>query len=293
MGNGQIIALKSQLTNEQLQLLEEKAKRIRQDICIMTNKAKSGHPGGSLSATDILAYLYFHAMKVDPSNPKDPDRDRFVLSKGHASPVLYGALAEKGFFPREELYNFRKINSLLQGHPEMKNIPGVDMSTGSLGQGLAAANGMALAGKLDKKEYRVYVLMGDGENQEGMIWEGAMAAAHYKLDNVTAFLDYNGLQIDGTTDEIMSLGNVAAKWMSFGWHVIEVNGHDVKAIHAAVLEAKTIKDKPTIIIANTIKGKGVSFMENQVGWHGNAPSDDQLECALADLADVIEAGGAR
>ncbi|OEF97879.1 transketolase [Desulfuribacillus alkaliarsenatis] len=273
-------------------MLKEKAQRIRQDICIMTCQAKSGHPGGSLSAADILAYLYFQEMNVDPKNPKNPDRDRFVLSKGHASPVLYGALAEKGYFPRAELENFRKIGAMLQGHPEMKGIPGVDMSTGSLGQGLAAANGMALAGKLDKMDYRVFVMMGDGEIQEGMIWESAMAAAHYKLDNVTAFLDYNGLQIDGPTEEVMALGDVAAKWQSFNWHTIEINGHCFEEIHAAVQEAKTIKDKPTIIIAQTLKGKGVSYMENQVGWHGNAPSQEQLDRALADLCDIVDAGGA-
>ncbi|WP_245669631.1 transketolase [Desulfuribacillus alkaliarsenatis] len=281
-----------QLTTEQLCMLKEKAQRIRQDICIMTCQAKSGHPGGSLSAADILAYLYFQEMNVDPKNPKNPDRDRFVLSKGHASPVLYGALAEKGYFPRAELENFRKIGAMLQGHPEMKGIPGVDMSTGSLGQGLAAANGMALAGKLDKMDYRVFVMMGDGEIQEGMIWESAMAAAHYKLDNVTAFLDYNGLQIDGPTEEVMALGDVAAKWQSFNWHTIEINGHCFEEIHAAVQEAKTIKDKPTIIIAQTLKGKGVSYMENQVGWHGNAPSQEQLDRALADLCDIVDAGGA-
>ena len=281
------------LTDEQICGLLEKANRIRQDICIMTCKAKSGHPGGSLSASDILAYLYFHAMNVDPNNPKNPDRDRFVLSKGHASPVLYGALAEKGFFPREELENFRKLGAMLQGHPEMKGIPGVDMSTGSLGQGLSVANGMALAARLDKKDYRVFVVMGDGETQEGMIWEGAMAAAHYKLDNVTAFLDYNGLQIDGPTEEVMALCDVAAKWQSFCWHTIEVDGHNFEEIHAAVEEAKTVKGKPTIIIAKTTKGKGVSYMEDQVGWHGNAPSEEQLSRALADLADIADAGGAQ
>ncbi|OEH86778.1 transketolase [Desulfuribacillus stibiiarsenatis] len=282
------------MQKEQLILIQEKARLIRQDICTMTCKAKSGHPGGSLSSADIVAYLYFHAMNVDPKNPKDPNRDRFVLSKGHASPVLYGALAEKGFFPREELLNFRKIGAMLQGHPEMKGTPGVDMSTGSLGQGLAAANGMALAGKLDKKDYRVFVVMGDGEIQEGMIWEAAMASAHYKLDNVTAFLDYNGLQIDGPTEEVMSLCDVAAKWQSFCWHTIEIDGHNIEEIHAAVEEAKTVKGKPTIIIAKTVKGKGVSYMENQVGWHGNAPSDEQLETALADLADIADfCGGAQ
>ena len=291
MSKGQEMAV-NPLQQEQVDALAEKALRIRQDICRMVCQAKSGHPGGSLSAADILAYLYFQEMSVDPANPKDGDRDRFVLSKGHASPVLYATLAEKGFFPREELENFRKIGAMLQGHPEMKHTPGVDMSTGSLGQGLAAANGMALAAKLDQKDYRVFVMMGDGETQEGMIWEAAMAAAHYKLDNVIAFLDYNGLQIDGPTEEVMSLCDVAAKWRSFCWHAIEIDGHDFQQIHAAVEQAKTIKGQPTIIIAKTIKGKGVSYMENQVGWHGNAPSEEQLEQALADLCPIVTGGAA-
>lgn len=271
------------LTKQQLTTIKTKAQKIREHICVMTCKAKSGHPGGSLSATDIVSYLYFHAMNIDPVQPKKADRDRFVLSKGHASPVLYGALAERGYFPTEELTTFRQLGARLQGHPDMKSVPGVDMSTGSLGQGLAIANGMALAGRLDKQDYRVYAIMGDGEIQEGMIWEAAMAAAHFKLDNLTAFLDYNGLQIDGPTADVMDLCDVAAKWQAFCWHTIEIDGHDIEAIHAAVEEAKQVKGKPTIIIAKTIKGKGVSFMENQVGWHGNAPSEEQLEIAICDI----------
>lgn len=261
------------------------ANLLRQDIITELLPAKSGHPGGSLSAADIVATLYFNEMKVKPGEPSWPDRDRFVLSKGHAAPVLYAALAEKGFFPKEELLGLRQTGRMLQGHPDMKKTPGVDMSTGSLGQGLSAANGMALAGKLDKKEYRVYVLMGDGEMAEGQIWEAAMAAAHYKLDNLTGILDYNGLQIDGTTDQVMSTSPLLDKWLAFGWHVIEVDGHNIEQLMAAFAEAKATKGKPTLLLAKTIKGKGVSFMENQVGWHGNAPSAEQAEQALAELRE--------
>ncbi|TCS83291.1 transketolase [Tepidibacillus fermentans] len=263
--------------------LKKIANTIRQDIVKMVAEANSGHPGGSLSAADIVTYLYFHEMKIDPQNPQDPDRDRFVLSKGHASPVLYAALAEKGFFPKEELMTFRKINSRLQGHPSRKSLPGVEQSTGSLGQGLSSANGMALAGKLDQRDYRVYVMIGDGEIQEGMIWEAAMAAAHYKLDNLTAILDYNHLQIDGSVEDILNPAPVDEKFHAFGWHVIEIDGHDMNQIHDAIQEAKQIKGKPTLIIANTVKGKGVSFMENQVGWHGTAPNKEQLQQALEEL----------
>lgn len=263
--------------------LAVKACKIRQDIIRMLGESKSGHPGGSLSAADIVTTLYFHEMNVDPQNPKNPERDRFVLSKGHAAPVLYAALAEKGFFPVEELMTLRKLNSRLQGHPSMKHLPGVEMSTGSLGQGLSAANGMALAGKLDGRSYRVYVLLGDGEIQEGQVWEAAMAGAHYKLDNVVAFLDHNGLQIDGPVREIMSPEPVADKWRAFGWHVEEIDGHDFNEIIQALAKAKQVKGKPTMIVAKTIKGKGVSFMENQVGWHGNAPSTEQTTQALNEL----------
>ncbi|OEG00134.1 transketolase [Vulcanibacillus modesticaldus] len=266
--------------------LKETANTIRKDIVKMVAEASSGHPGGSLSAADILTVLYFNEMNIDPNNPQDPNRDRFVLSKGHASPVLYGALAEKGFFPKEELMTFRKINSRLQGHPSKKSLPGVEMSTGSLGQGLSVANGMALAGKLDNRDYRVYVLLGDGEIQEGMIWEAAMSAAHYKLDNLTAFLDYNHLQIDGRVEDVMNPAPVDEKFRAFGWHVIIIDGHDMNQISDAIQEAKSIKGKPTMIIANTIKGKGVSFMENQVGWHGTAPNAEQLAQALEELNGV-------
>lgn len=265
--------------------LKRMANQIRQDIITMLLPAKSGHPGGSLSSADILAVLYFHEMKVKPEDPQWADRDRFVLAKGHAAPVLYAALAEKGFFPKEEMLGLRQTGRILQGHPDMKKVPGVDMSTGSLGQGLSAANGMALAGKLDKKDYRVYVVLGDGEMAEGQVWEAAMAAAHYKLDNVTAVLDYNGLQIDGTTDNVMSSDPLTDKWQAFGWHVIEVDGNDIEALLAALAEAKEVKGKPTILIARTIKGKGVSFMENEVGWHGNAPNAEQAEQALKELRE--------
>ncbi|WP_019851478.1 MULTISPECIES: transketolase [Desulfitobacterium] len=265
--------------------LKRMANQIRQDIITMLVPAKSGHPGGSLSAADILAVLYFHEMNVNPEDPHWVDRDRFVLAKGHAAPVLYAALVEKGFFPKEEILGLRQTGRILQGHPDMKKVPGVDMSTGSLGQGLSAANGMALAGKLDKKDFRVYVVLGDGEMAEGQVWEAAMAAAHYKLDNVIAVLDYNGLQIDGTTDKIMSSDPLNDKWKAFGWHVIEVDGHDIEDLLAAFAEAKSIKGKPTILIARTVKGKGVSFMENQVGWHGNAPNAEQAEQALKELGE--------
>lgn len=266
--------------------LKQTANTIRQDIVKMVAEASSGHPGGSLSAADILTVLYFHEMNVDPNEPNKPERDRFILSKGHASPVLYAALAEKGFFPKDELMTFRKINSRLQGHPSKKSLPGVDMSTGSLGQGLSAANGIAIAGKMDKQDYRVYVMIGDGEMQEGMIWEAAMAAGHFKLDNLTAFLDYNHLQIDGPVEDIMNPNPVDDKFRAFGWHVIVIDGHDLNQIQEAIQEAKQTKGKPTMIIANTIKGKGISFMENQVGWHGTAPNADQLQQALEELNGV-------
>lgn len=263
--------------------LKEIARNIRVDIINMLEKSQSGHPGGSLSAVEILTALYFQEMKVDPKNPKWEARDRFVLSKGHASPVLYGTLAEKGFFPKEELDNFRKIDSMLQGHPDMKGIPGVDMTTGSLGQGLAAANGMALAGKLDNKDYRVYALIGDGESQEGLIWEAAMLAAHYKLDNITVFLDHNGLQIDGLNKDIMDIEPIDEKFKAFGWHVLNIDGHSFDDILSAIEEAKNTKGKPTMIIARTHKGRGVSFMEDQVGWHGKAPSAEEASKALEEL----------
>lgn len=272
------------MEKELLQRLERKAREIRRHIVKMIGQAGSGHPGGSLSAADIVTALYFDAMRIDPKQPHWPDRDRFVLSKGHAAPVLYAALAERGFFPAEELNTLRKLGSRLQGHPDMKKLPGVEMSTGSLGQGLAAANGMALAGKLDGRDYRVFVLLGDGEVQEGMVWEAAMAAAHYKLDNVTAFLDHNGFQIDGKITDVMSPEPVAEKWRAFGWDVQVINGHSMEHILNALVVARNVKGKPQMIIADTVKGKGVSFMENQAGWHGVAPKPDEVEKAMAELA---------
>ena len=259
------------------------AKDIRIDIVEMVSEAKSGHPGGSLSIADILTVLYFEEMNIRVDEPKWEDRDRFVLSKGHAAPALYATLAKRGFFPREELKSLRKFKSNLQGHPDMKKALGVDMSTGSLGQGLSAANGMALAGKLDKKDYRVYAVLGDGELQEGQIWEAAMSAAHYKLDNLVAFVDFNGLQIDGSNEEVMKVSPVDKKFEAFGWNVIVIDGHDFKAIKNALNTAKEIKGIPTAIIANTVKGKGVSFMENQSSWHGTAPNDEQRIQALKEL----------
>lgn len=272
---------------ENYSYLENVAKKIRISIIEMLKEAKSGHPGGSLSAAEILTALYFKEMNVDPKNPKWADRDRFVLSKGHAAPVLYAALAEKGYFPKEELYRLRKIDSMLQGHPDMKGTPGVDMTTGSLGQGLAVANGMALAGKLDGRDYRVYVLIGDGECQEGIIWEAAMLAAHYKLDNITVFLDHNGLQIDGANEEVMDIEPIDEKFKSFGWHVMKIDGHSFEEIFKALDEAKNIKGKPSIIIAKTVKGKGVSFMENVAEWHGKAPNEEETLKALEELGGGI------
>jgi len=273
------------LTHEQRDLLKQRAKEIRCDIISMVTAAQSGHPGGSLSAADILSVLYFQAMNIDPAQPDNPDRDRFVLSKGHAAPVLYAALARRGYFPVEELPTLRKINSRLQGHPSIKDLPGIDMSTGSLGQGLSAANGMALAGRLDGKNYRVYALLGDGELEEGMVWEAAMLAAHYKLDNVTAIVDYNGLQIDGPIDEVLSPLPIPEKFAAFGWHVLETDGHDVDAIYEAIETAKTIKGKPTVIVAQTIKGKGVCQMENVVDWHGKPPTEEQCAIFLSEFND--------
>ena len=245
--------------------------------------AASGHPGGSLSIADILSVLYFEKMNIDPENPKMADRDRFVLSKGHCAPVLYGILAERGYFPTEHCATFRQASSNLQGHPDMKGVPGVDMSTGSLGQGISAANGMALSAKLDNKDYRVYTILGDGEIEEGQVWEAAMFAAHYKLDNLTAFLDFNGLQIDGDIREVMNSTPIDKKFEAFNWNVITIDGHDYDQIRNAIDEAQKVKGKPTIIISKCVKGKGVSFMENQAGWHGAAPNKEQYEQAIAEL----------
>lgn len=263
--------------------LNKKAAILRKHIIDEVYSAASGHPGGSLSCTDIMTALYFDEMRVDPQNPKWEDRDRFVLSKGHCAPALYAALAERGFFPVEDLVKFRSADSYLEGHPSMRYVPGVDMSTGSLGQGISAAVGMAMAGKLDAKDYRVYAILGDGELQEGQVWEASMAAAHYKLDNLTAFLDHNGLQIDGKITEVLSPECVVEKFKAFGWNVINVNGHDMEQILGAIAEAKTVKGKPTIVICETVKGKGVSFMENAAGWHGTAPNKEQRDQAIAEL----------
>lgn len=275
------------MDKQKVTAFKKQATVIRKHIIDEVHTASSGHPGGSLSCTDILTVLYFHEMRVDADNPKWADRDRFVLSKGHCAPALYATLAEKGFFPTEDLTGFRNINSYLQGHPSMKDVPGVDMSTGSLGQGISAAVGMALAGKLDNKDYRVYSILGDGEIQEGQVWEACMAAAHYKLDNLTAFLDHNGLQIDGKITDVMSPESVHEKFKAFGWKVISVNGHDHQQIIEAIDEAKKTKGMPAMIIAETVKGKGVSFMENAAGWHGTAPDKDQRDKAIAELDEFL------
>lgn len=274
------------MTNLELQKI---ANEVRKYIVRSVHSAKAGHPGGSLSSADLFTYLYFEEMKVDPQNPDDENRDRFVLSKGHCAPGLYAALALKGFFPTEDLLTLRKLGSFLQGHPDMKKVPGVDMSTGSLGQGISVAVGMALAGKLDDKDYRVYSVLGDGELEEGQVWEASMAAAHYKLDNLTAFVDYNGLQIDGNVTDVMNPEPIADKFAAFGWNVLVVNGHDLEELAQAIETAKTVKGKPTMVVCKTVKGKGVSFMENQAGWHGSAPNSEQREQAIAEL-DAYLAG---
>ena len=259
------------------------AKEIRKDIIEMIYRAKSGHPGGSLSITDIITVLYWKEMNVDPANPKMPNRDRFILSKGHAAPALYGALMEKGYVDKKYVTELRKYGSPLQGHPDMKKLNGVEMSTGSLGQGLSAGNGMALASRIDKNPFRVYVALGDGELQEGQIWEAAMTTAHYKLDNVVAIVDYNNLQIDGKVSDVMEVYPIADKFRAFNWHVIEIDGHNYEQIIAAFDEARTVKGKPTVIVAKTAKGKGVSFMENNGDYHGKAPSDDEYARAMEEL----------
>ena len=263
--------------------LKEVAKKIRRGIIESVYSGKSGHPGGSLSIADIMAVLYFCEMNIDPENPKNENRDRLVLSKGHCAPALYSALSNRGFFDVEELKLLRNIESRLQGHPDMKKIPGVDMTTGSLGQGLSAANGMAIAGKLGNKDYRVYCILGDGEIEEGQIWEAAMSARKYKLDNLCVIVDNNNLQIDGTIEEVMSSYPIDEKFKSFGFQVINIDGHDIQEIIDAFDVAKNVKEKPTCIIAKTIKGKGVSFMENQVGWHGKAPNEEQYKQAIEEL----------
>ena len=272
-----------EITESSIQEVKEKALLIRSDIIKMLGESGSGHPGGSLSAADILACLYFWEMNIDPQQPRQEERDRFVLSKGHAAPVLYAALAEKGYFPREELNGLRKLGSPLQGHPDMRKVPGVEASTGSLGQGISWAVGMAMAAKMDSRSYRVYALLGDGEIEEGLVWEALMAAHHYHLDNLTAFLDHNGLQIDGPICEVMSPEPVADKFKAFGWETLVVDGHDHRQIMEALNTARATKGRPTAIIADTVKGKGCSFMENKAEWHGTAPSRDQVAQALEEL----------
>lgn len=269
--------------------LQRTAVKVRKGIVTAVHAAKAGHPGGSLSAADIFTYLYFQEMNIDPDDPKKPDRDRFVLSKGHTAPGLYSAMANRGYFPVEDLTTLRKLGSKLQGHPNMNDVPGIDMSSGSLGQGLSAADGMALAAKLDGKDYRVYCLCGDGELQEGQIWEAAMFAGAKGLDNLCVIVDNNNLQIDGPIDEVCSPYPIDKKFEAFNFHVINIDGNDFDQIEKAFDEAKTIKDKPTCIVAKTVKGKGVSFMENNVSWHGTAPNDEQYAVAMADL-DKIEEG---
>lgn len=261
------------------------ANDIRKGAVTAVYSAKSGHPGGSLGIAEILAYLYFEEMNVDPKNPKMEDRDRFVLSKGHTCPALYAALALRGFFPTEDLVTFRHTGSYLQGHPDMKNIPGIDMSTGSLGQGISAACGMALSAKLSEKSYRVYTVLGDGESEEGQVWEAAMFAAHYGLNNLCAFIDFNGLQIDGDVTKVMNPTPLDEKFRAFGWNVTVIDGHNFDEIAAAV-EASKKSDKPFAIIAKTVKGKGVSYMENAAEWHGSAPNKEQYEQAMAELSAV-------
>ena len=263
--------------------LKKKANDVRIGIIEAVHGAKSGHPGGALSCADIITVLYFNQMRIDPERPKDEARDRFILSKGHAAPALYSVLANRGYFSKEELPKLRHLDSILQGHPDMNKVPGVDMNTGSLGQGLSIANGIAMSSKLNSRGIRVYCMMGDGEIQEGQVWEAAMTASHYKLDNLCVIVDNNNLQIDGTVKDVMSPYPIDSKFKSFGFNVINIDGHNIEEIIRAFDMAKTVKGKPTAIIAKTIKGKGVSFMENQVGWHGKAPNDEEYEIALKDL----------
>jgi transketolase len=271
---------------DQAKILELKkiAADIKLGVLEEVYSANSGHPGGSLSIADILTYLYYIEMNVDPQNPKWEERDRFVLSKGHTAPALYAVLAEKGFFPKSDLKTFRQIDSYLQGHPDMKGIPGIDMSTGSLGLGISAACGMALSGKIRNKNYRVYAMLGDGELGEGQVWEASMFAAHYKLDNLCAFIDFNGLQIDGKITDVMNSTPIDEKYKAFNWNVIVIDGHDYNQIEAALNNAKTTKGKPTMIVSKTIKGNGVSYMENKESWHGAAPNKEQYDLAVSEIA---------
>ena len=279
------------VTDERVNRLVDQAKRVRADILKMTHdvgSAHKGHPGGALSAADIVTALYFEVMNVDPSNPKDPDRDRFILSKGHTCPVLYAALALRGYFDRSHYQTFRTVGGMLQGHPDMTKIPGVDMTTGSLGHGLAAGLGMALAGRIDHKNYQTYVLLGDGECQEGLVWEAAMAAGHYGIGSLTAIVDVNGLQSCFPVVETMDVEPLAAKWEAFRWNTIEIDGHDMSQIIEALSTAASVTDKPTVILAKTVKGKGVSFMENDNTWHQKAPNDEEYTNALAELGVEID-----
>lgn len=263
------------------------ANKIRKNALTAVYSAKSGHPGGSLSIADVLALLYFEIMNIDPKNPKNPDRDRFVLSKGHAAPALYSALALRGYFPVEDIPTFRHTGSYLQGHPDMNKVPGVDMSTGSLGQGVSAAGGIALSAKLDNKNYRVYTILGDGELEEGQVWEQAMFAAHYKLDNLTAFIDFNGLQIDGDVTKVMNPTPIDKKFEAFGWNVIVCSAHDFDELERAIENAKNTKGKPTAIVMKSVKGKNVSFMENNAAWHGSVPNEEQYNQAIGELDAII------
>ena len=275
------------MTSQEMKQLSVLACKVRMGIIASTHAAKCGHPGGSMSAAELFTYLYNKELNVDPANPKWEDRDRFVLSKGHCAPGLYAALAHRGFFPVEDLLTLRKVGSYLQGHPNMNTVPGVDMSTGSLGQGISTACGMALSAKVRNKDYRVYTLLGDGEIQEGQVWEACMFASHYKLDNLVVIIDNNGLQIDGDVAKVMSPYPIDEKLKAFGFHVDVINGHDFNEIEAAMNTARTVKGQPSAIIMNTVKGKDVSFMENQAGWHGVAPNDAQYEQAMAELTQKM------
>ena len=275
------------MDQKRLKELKRTATNIRLGILEAVHAAASGHPGGSLSITEILTYLYFEEMNIDPKNPKMEGRDRFVLSKGHCAPGLYATLAERGYFDKAELKKLRQVDSFLQGHPDMKLVPGVDMSSGSLGLGISSACGMALAGKIDNKDYRVYTIIGDGESEEGQVWEACMFASHYKLDNLCVFVDWNGLQIDGPIAEVMNPTPYDKKLEAFGFHVITIDAHNLEEIEAAVAEAKTVKGKPTAIIACSVKGKGVSYMENQCKWHGSAPNDELYAQAVAELTEAL------
>ncbi len=271
------------IDGSKLEDFQKRAKNVRRNIVEMVYSAKSGHPGGSLSVADIMVALYFSEININVNNPKDENRDRVVLSKGHCSPALYSVLAEKGFIPKEDLKTFRKIDSYLQGHPDMKKIPGVDMTSGSLGQGLSVSNGMAIAGKLDNKDYRVYCILGDGEIEEGQVWEAAMTASHYKLDNLCVIVDNNNLQIDGKIEDVMNPHPIDKKFESFGFNVINIDGHNFEEILNAFEKAKLVKGKPTAIIAKTVKGKGVSYMEDKAGWHGKAPNEEEYNLAMNEL----------